>query len=161
MLYQVKSREKHKNRALEVTNHGLRLNILIFIFDTFAVQVDDMTEKKTAIKLTAETKSVTVAADQKRCIICQKLTPEPTTSTENGRKRVRQAASIREDVVSITCQISVTELTPGSPSLIKSPKASQLRPQMIPTGLNVMSDGQAAYHVRNQLPNARFTSKRG
>jgi len=59
-----------------------------------------MTEKKTAIKLTAETESGTVAADLKRCIICQKLTPEPTTSTENGRKRVRDAASISEDVVS-------------------------------------------------------------
>ena len=70
------------------------------------------TEKKTAIKLTAETESGTVAADLKRCIICQKLTPEPTTSSENGRKRVCEAASIREDVVSITCQISVTELTP-------------------------------------------------
>ena len=53
--------------------------------DRFAVQVDDMTEKKTAIKLTAETESGTVAADLKRCIICQTLTPEPTTSTENGR----------------------------------------------------------------------------
>ena len=78
----------------------MRLNILIFIFDRFDVQVDDMTEKKTAIKLTADTVSGTVAADLKRCIICQKLTPEPTTSTENGRKRVRDAASIREDVVS-------------------------------------------------------------
>ena len=62
--------------------------------------MDDMTEKKTAIKLTAETESGTVAADLKRCIICQMLTPEPTTSTEDGGKRVREAASIREDVVS-------------------------------------------------------------
>ena len=35
-----KLKEKHINRALGVTNHGLRLNILIFIFDRFVVQVD-------------------------------------------------------------------------------------------------------------------------
>ena len=59
-----------------------------------------VTEKKIAIKLTAETDSETEAADPKRCIICQKSTPEPTTGTENGRRRVHEAASIREDVVS-------------------------------------------------------------
>jgi len=67
-----------------------------------------MTEKKTAIKLTAETKSGAVAADLKRCIICQKLTPEPTTSTENGGKRVREAALIREDVVSKRLKVLLT-----------------------------------------------------
>jgi len=46
----------------------LRLNILIFTFDRLAVQVAAMTEKKIAIKLTAETDSGTEAADPKRCI---------------------------------------------------------------------------------------------
>ena len=78
----------------------MRLNILIFTFDRLAVQVAAMTEKKIAIKLTAENDSGTEAADPKRCIICQKSTPEPTTGTENGRRRVHEAASIREDVVS-------------------------------------------------------------
>ena len=64
----------------------MRLNILIFTFDRLAVQVAAMTEKKIAIKLTAETDSGTEAADPKRCIICQKSTPEPTTGTENGRR---------------------------------------------------------------------------
>lgn len=82
------------------TNYGLRLKMLIFIFDRFAVQVAAMTEKKTATKLTAKTDSGTETPDPKRCIICQKSTPEATTGTEIGRKRVHQAASIREDVVS-------------------------------------------------------------
>lgn len=74
--------------------------MLMFTFDRFAVQVAAMTEKKTATKLTAKTDSGTETPDPKRCIICQKSTPEATTGTENGRKRVHQAASIREDVVS-------------------------------------------------------------
>lgn len=62
-----------------------------------------MTEKKTAIKLKADSgtaDSGTEAADPKRCIICQKSTTQPTVSTENGRKRIHEAALIREDVVS-------------------------------------------------------------
>ena len=33
------------------------------------------------------------------CILCQLPNKENTTSTENGRKRIRESASIRKDVV--------------------------------------------------------------
>ena len=39
------------------------------------------------------------AVDDKKCIICQASTEEPTSTTENGRKRVREAASVRKDSV--------------------------------------------------------------
>ena len=38
--------------------------------------------------------------DDKKCVICQASSSEPTSSTENGRKRIWEAASVREDCVS-------------------------------------------------------------
>ena len=38
--------------------------------------------------------------DDKKCIICQASSSEPTSTTENGRKRIWEAASARKDSVS-------------------------------------------------------------
>lgn len=40
-----------------------------------------------------------VAADYTKCIICQTVSPVAITSTENGRKRILEAASVRDDVI--------------------------------------------------------------
>lgn len=37
--------------------------------------------------------------DPSKCIICQKTGPSKTTSSGNGRKRIREASEVREDIV--------------------------------------------------------------
>ena len=39
------------------------------------------------------------STDTDKCIICQTVNAYPATSSENGRKRIREAAEIRKDVV--------------------------------------------------------------
>lgn len=38
--------------------------------------------------------------DAKKCIICQDCSDDKTVSTDNGRKRIREASDIRNDSVS-------------------------------------------------------------
>ena len=37
--------------------------------------------------------------DVSKCIICQKITPDNVTSTENGRKRIIEVAKVHNDTV--------------------------------------------------------------
>ena len=56
-----------------------------------------MVDKK-QVKLTPDT-MVNPSIDKTSCIICQQSTEEHTTGSEHGRKRVRDAALIRDDIV--------------------------------------------------------------
>ena len=59
-----------------------------------------MDEKK-QIRLTPAVKAaLSQVINIAKCIICQNSTPEPTKTSENGRKRVCEAAIIWDDIVS-------------------------------------------------------------
>lgn len=46
-----------------------------------------------------DTKDVQNLVSKDMCIICQKLSNEKVTSTDNGRNQIKQAAALRRDIV--------------------------------------------------------------
>lgn len=62
--------------------------------------LETMAERKKVRLTTDETAVTSQEINTAKCIICQKSTPERTMSSENGRKRIRDAALIRDDIIS-------------------------------------------------------------
>lgn len=52
------------------------------------------------VKLAVQSTETADSLDPSRCIMCQNVSSERTSSTENGRKRILEAAAIRNDFVS-------------------------------------------------------------
>lgn len=91
-MHEVELKQKNEMRFMEIDFRTINKT---FFFSLFAACLCTMAER--TLKLTVPSSE---SPDAAKCIKCQKSSLERTSSTENGHKRIREVASIRNDSVS-------------------------------------------------------------